>query len=59
MFLLQLPDEVDAEIYPVGLEVDEVQAATITGGVQFPGKIDELCKRSTDLAQTNSVSLGG
>lgn len=40
MFLLQLFDELDAEIYSVGFEVDEIESAAVVGGVQLPGEVD-------------------
>jgi hypothetical protein len=33
VFLFQLPNEVDADVYAVSLEIDEVQPSTIIGRV--------------------------
>lgn len=40
MFLLQLSDKIDADVDPVGLKVDEIQASTIVGRVQFSSIVD-------------------
>lgn len=40
MILLQLFDEVDTEVYSVGLEINEIQATPGGGGVQFSCEID-------------------
>jgi hypothetical protein len=33
VFLFQLPNEVDADVYPVSLEIDEVKPSAIIGRV--------------------------
>lgn len=40
MFLLQLFNELDAEVYSVGFEVDEVESTAVVGRVQLPGEVD-------------------
>lgn len=59
MFFLQLSDEVDADVDPVGFEVDEIEAASIVGLVELSCEINELCERSTDLEKTSTVVSGG
>jgi hypothetical protein len=49
MLLFQLPDEVNAQIDPVGLEIDEIQATAVVRRVQFPGKIYQLRERASNL----------
>jgi hypothetical protein len=39
MFLLQLTDEVDADVDSVGFEVDEIEATTVVSGVQLSRKV--------------------
>ena len=60
MLLLQLANEIDAYIDTMGLEVDEVQATAIIGGVQLTGEIHEFRQRSADLEGPSvSVSAAG
>jgi hypothetical protein len=42
VLLLELADEVDADVDPVGFEVDKVQATAIVLRVELPSKVDEL-----------------
>lgn len=42
VFLLELPNKVDADVDPMGFEVEEVQSASIVFGADLPGEIDEL-----------------
>lgn len=51
MFLLQLLYKLDAQVYPVSLEVDEIKPTAIIGGVEFPGKINQFRKRASNLPQ--------
>lgn len=44
VLLLELANKVDANVDPVGFEVDEVQPASIILSVDLPGEIDELCQ---------------
>jgi hypothetical protein len=39
MFLLELTDEVDADVDSVGFEVDEIEATTVVRGVQLSCKV--------------------
>lgn len=40
VFLLELTDEVDADVDPVGFEIDEIQAAAIVGFVDLASEVD-------------------
>jgi hypothetical protein len=40
MFLLELSDKVDADVDPVGFEIDEIQAAAIVGCVDLASEVD-------------------
>lgn len=56
MLLLQLANEIDADVNPVGFEVEEVQATAIIFGIQLARKVDKLSKRSTDL-ETRKIKV--
>ena len=56
MFLFQLLYKLDAKVYPVGFEVDEVEPTAIIGSVDFSGEINQFCKGSSDLL-SEEVSL--
>jgi len=42
VLLLELTDEVDADVDPVGFKVDKVQATAIVLCVELPSKVNEL-----------------
>lgn len=54
---LQLAHELDARVYPVGLELEEVQAAADGALVGLAGEVDELGERASDLH--SRISEGG
>lgn len=56
MLLVQLPDEFNAQIYPMGLEVDEVQPAAIIRRVQLLREINQFCQRSANLLSIVNIS---
>jgi len=49
MLLLQLANEIDANINPVRLEVNEIQATAIIRRVEFAGEINQFNQGATDL----------
>ena len=55
MFLLELSDEVDAQIDPVRFKVEEIESATVTRGFQLSSEIDKLRKCSANLPGPNAV----
>lgn len=52
MLLLQLSNEIDANVDAVGFEIEEVQATAIVFRIQLARKVDQLRKRSTNLENT-------
>ena len=56
VLLVQLPDELDAQVYPMGLEVDEVQPAAIIRRVQLAREINQFGQRSANLSSIGNVS---
>ena len=56
MLLIQLPDEFNAQVYPMGLEVDEVQPAAIIRRVQLAREINQFGQRSANLSSIVNIS---
>lgn len=42
VFLLELTDKVDADVDPVGFEIDEIEAAAIVSGVDLACEVDQF-----------------
>lgn len=49
MFLFELLDKINAEVYPSGFEIDKIQATAIVSRVQLPCEIDQFSERSSNL----------
>lgn len=50
----QLSHKLNASIYALGLEFEEVEtAAELRGGIGFAGEVDEFCKRAANLENAN------
>lgn len=58
MFEFQLLYEVDAQVYAVGFEIDEVQTTAVIGGIEFTGEIDQFGEGSADLQSVSQSSVG-
>jgi len=51
LLLFQLLKKLDAEIYSIRLEIEEIQAAAFVGRVWFSREVDDFGEGSSDLLQ--------
>lgn len=57
MFLLQVLNEPDTEIYAVCFEIDEIQPSARVGGIELAGEIDQFRKGAADLPMSVRLSV--
>lgn len=55
MVILQLLDEVNAEVYPVSLEFNEVESTTLVSRVKFAREVDQFGQGASDLCGVRSI----
>lgn len=55
MVILQLLDEVNAEVYPVSLEFNEIESTTLVSRAEFAREVDQFGQGTPDLCGVRSI----